>query len=66
MRHLQYVEPQLNQCRMVLVENDGTEIVSYLAPRSVHHVEHDGRRFRLNGQDRATGELIYVAEVDLV
>ena len=51
---------------MVLVENDGTEIVSYLAPRSVHHVEHDGRRFRLNGQDRATGELIYVAEVDLV
>lgn len=63
MRHLAYALPDFAPARLVLVENDGTEVVSYDAQRSFRRIERDGRMFRLNGRDRATDEMVYVAEV---
>lgn len=63
MRHLAYALPSEEPCKMVLVEDDGTDIVAYLCNRSFRKIEREGRMFRLNGHDRTTGELVYVAEV---
>jgi hypothetical protein len=64
MRHLEWVEPDFQPARLVLLESDSTEVISYLAPRSFKRIERHGRMFRLNGRDRETGELIYLPEVD--
>lgn len=60
MRHLLYAEPQLHPARLVLTESAGEQVAAYNAPRSFHHIERDGRWFRLAGSDRATGELVYL------
>jgi len=63
MRHLQYVEPTIARALLTLMENDGTVIKTYDSPRSFLRIEHDGRMFRLNGQDRETLEHVYLPEV---
>ena len=64
MRHLRPAYPgDPGPTRLILMESEGTEIVSYQARRSFRRIERDGRWFRLAGADRATGEMIYLPEV---
>jgi len=65
-RHLRYIEASRDhRATLLLMENDGTPVISYASwAGSFATIEHDGRRFRLNGQDRETTELIYVPEVE--
>jgi hypothetical protein len=62
-RMLAYAEPQLRPATLVLIESTGETVCSITALRSFARVEHDGRWFRLNGQDRMTGEMMYLPEV---
>jgi hypothetical protein len=60
-RHLAYALPDADRpARLVLMESNSTEIVTYIAVRSFMHIERDGRTFRLSGRDRATEELVYL------
>lgn len=72
MRHLEFAEPDFAAAHLVLLENDGTQVIRYFAPRSFKRIQHrqpgeegDGRMFRLNGRDRETGELVYLPEVEV-
>lgn len=66
-RHLQFAHaaPDPPGQWLVLVENDGTHVVTYRSVcGSFGRIERDGRWWRLNGVDRATGELVYLPEVE--
>lgn len=49
-------------CRLLLLENDGTEVARYDCRRSFRRIERDGVWWRLNGRDAASGEWIMLRE----
>jgi hypothetical protein len=65
-RHLAYrTADPVTPARLALVENDGTETASYDSVRSFRRIQRDGQWWRLAGQDRANGDMIYLREVEL-
>lgn len=64
-RHLAYALPREGPQRLVLLDADYETVVDYEAVRSFLRIERDGRWWRLAGQDRATGEMVYLEEVEL-
>jgi hypothetical protein len=59
-----YAEPLLQRDHLVLIESTSEVVVAFRnAPRSFRRIENRGRWFRLNGRDRATGEMVYLPEV---
>lgn len=68
MRQLAYSIPDARggPSILLLMRSDGEVIKRYESHGSYRTIEHNGVVWRLNGQDRATGEYIYLAEVILV
>lgn len=65
MRHLIFAEASPDSAILVLLENDSREVVTYRSPSgSFRLIERDGRMFRLQGRDRATGEHVYLPEIE--
>jgi hypothetical protein len=71
-RHLQYALPRVEADdpyphQLVLIEGDGTagEVGRYTCQRTFGRIERDGRMWRLAGQDRQTGEFVYLPEADV-
>lgn len=72
MKHLQYFEPLNRETRsgkadiLVLLDLESNEVHRYLCYRSFLRIQYRDLWYRVNGQDRDTGEIIYIQEQELI
>lgn len=65
MRHLAFKHPSRDAAKLILMEEDGEVFCTLISPSgSFRTIEHKGRKWRHQGVDRATGEMVYLPEIE--